>query len=326
MSGDNTGSGPDGDGLDEALLAAEIEAEFEDIRAEIDRINIQERVGGPTKRLLLQQYREHKKATRKTDLSRSPARKKLDDAIEAAIDGFVEQGLVEKADGTLALTFNSELIGTHGIPVLTAILDAVRAGLVEQQGRAGAMSFIGPHIIQFIEQFRTSFAGAPPEPVSPDDKVGAAAAAPKAPSMADVFQMFSGLAKAAKTAPPRHGAKGGGAGRHGKGGGGKGKGNARGGGPAGPPVRQTVRFSADPAPAPSGATQGAGRPPEPGAQGAASGPTVRIDFAGLLGSLMQGMSGPKTPGKGAPPEVRPAPEPATEPEPSHDGDGGGEEE
>jgi len=274
--------------MDEARLAAELDAEFDEIRAEIDRINLQERVGGSAKKMLLQQYRKARKASRKESADRPPWRVRLDEAIETTIDKFVEDGLEERADGSIALVFKSELIGTHGIPLLTALLDAMREGLKDNAGKSGPMAVIGPHIIQFIENFRTSFAGAPPEDTPPeggtvDDAVDGAAdgdadptKAPKLPplSIEDVFKGFSGLMAAARASAPKAKPKG------------KGQPSQKGG------KTQTTTFTmktpdAAPTKAAPAATSTSDDAPK------SDGPTINIDFAGLFGSLLKGMTAAK---------------------------------
>jgi hypothetical protein len=286
------------------MFAAEIEAEFERIKADIDRINMMDRKGGPTKRVLLQQFRERRRALRNEDPNRPEWRVRLDALLEDAMDSLVADGLREQPDGSLSLVLNSQIVGTHGIPIITAMLDGLRDSVMTQSEKGGFLGAFGPRILQFIENFRTSFAGAPspgaPPPAPEAATATEPAAAPEPPksspsaglSFDDLLKGFSSVIQHAKRQPPPPPKTPG----HNKGKGARPK--------AGKPQTTRVSFGTPPpaetAPKPSTA------PPAP-----TSGPTVNIDFAGLLGSLLQSVTAPKTqrqpPAQNPPPPTEPAP-------------------
>lgn len=279
MSHESTDS-PTGEGetFDETQFRAELESEFSAIAAEIDRINVQEKVGGAAKRMILNRFREHRRRSRRVSPDAPEWRRRLDEALEGALDKLIEDGLEERPDGTLQLTFHSSLVGTHGVPVLTAVLDGLRAKLLEGAQSGGPLAGLAPAIARAIEQFRTSFAGAPPPDAQQEaaetersDAASAQAPGKSAPSRpADPFAaLFQGFAAMAQQSVHQ--------GKKGK------KGDTRRG-------AQTfsARFGSD---APPGPDKTGGPVVEPTETSPSSkGPTVQIDLAGLLGAMFQGMS------------------------------------
>ena len=287
--------------FDEAMFAAEIEAEFERIKADIDRINMMDRKGGPTKRVLLQQFRERRRVLRNNDPNRPEWRVRLDALLEDAMDSLVADGLREQPDGTLALALNSQIVGTHGVPIITAMLDGLRESVLSQADKGGFMGAFGPRILQFIDNFRTSFAGASPPGVEPAPVAPNDATEPQDPpkpspsaglSFDDLLKGFKGVIEHAKRQPPpapKTSAKGkGGKDAHPK-----------------PGKAQTTRVSFG-TPPPKPAAPGQTAQNDSGAAPKA-GPTVNIDFAGLLGSLLQSVTAPKP--QRQPPAATPNPSP-----------------
>jgi len=270
------GPAPEAKAFDEELFRKELESEFSAIRAEIDRINVQEKVGGAAKRMILNRFRDHRRKSRRVQASRPEWRVRLDEALEGALDKLIEDGLEERPDGTLQLTFHSGLVGTHGIPLLTAVLDGLRAKLLEGAQGGGPLAGFAPAIARAIEQFRTSFAGAPPpEAASTDAAVAEEPPASRAeppPATKDPFaELFKGFAAMAQQSAAN-----------------KKGGKSKKSGGKGPARTVTTRFEAAP---PGGAATGktdGDRASETAGAGS-KGPTVQIDFAGLLGAMFQGL-------------------------------------
>ncbi|MCA9517804.1 MAG: hypothetical protein KC635_22850, partial [Myxococcales bacterium] len=119
------------EGLDDPALLAEIEAEFAELRAEIDRISAAPGTTGPMKAQLLkairQQWRE-----RAVLKDRPQWRKKLDDVLGEALEKIMADGLVEGPGGQMQFQLQGSTLQDQGGPVMTALLDGFQGYLQER--------------------------------------------------------------------------------------------------------------------------------------------------------------------------------------------------
>ncbi|MFT7580977.1 MAG: hypothetical protein ACI9MR_002651 [Myxococcota bacterium] len=129
---DDLSGGADLEGLDDPNVLAEIEAEFAELTAEIDRISALPTSRSPEKAALLKGLREQwqKKSTEHGD--RPEWRARIDDTISEAVGKILEDGLQETADGKLAFQLQGDSLTTHGQPVLTALLGGFQGYLAER--------------------------------------------------------------------------------------------------------------------------------------------------------------------------------------------------
>lgn len=113
--------------VDPAVLA-EIEAEFAAITQEIQRISAMPRSSGTRKAEMLKAIRgdwEKRAAERSPD--RPEWRKRLDAALDQAIDKMLVDSLVDLPDGSVAFQLNSNTMQSEAPPLLKALLDGIIA-------------------------------------------------------------------------------------------------------------------------------------------------------------------------------------------------------
>ncbi len=80
---------------------------------------------------------------RPRDPSQPEWRQRLDAIVDDAVGQVIEQGVVSRPDGRVDVVFDRKLAASHGLPALTAILDGVRDGLAGA-GLPAADSATGP--------------------------------------------------------------------------------------------------------------------------------------------------------------------------------------
>lgn len=172
------------EGLNDPALLAEIEAEFAELRAEIDRISAMPATSGPRKAELLRALR---KQWRERPVSKDqPAwRAKLDVVVGAALEQIMAEGLQEGPGGNMQFQLQGSSLQDHGGPVLSALLDGFQAYLAEK------------------------FPASPPAP--PKGKV-AAPPTPLQGLVAGLGQMLSKAVSDARTAAAEQGKRAAGAG------------------------------------------------------------------------------------------------------------------
>ncbi len=121
------------EGLDDPALLAEIEAEFAELTAEIQRISAMPSSAAPRKSQLLEGLRaswRERLAARTGD--RPEWRKKLDDTIGEAVERLLEDGIVENADGSLAFALRGDTLKNEGGPLLRGLMDGLSNMLAER--------------------------------------------------------------------------------------------------------------------------------------------------------------------------------------------------
>lgn len=121
------------DGLDDPALLAEIEAEFAELTAEIQRISAMPASVGPRKSELLEALRASWRERLKLKTADRPEwRQRLDDTIGRAVDRLLEDGLVENADGSIGFALRGDTIQNEGGPLLRGLLDGLSNMLTEK--------------------------------------------------------------------------------------------------------------------------------------------------------------------------------------------------
>jgi len=121
------------EGLDDPALLAEIEAEFAELTAEIQRISAMPSSAAPRKSQLLEGLRaswRERLAARTGD--RPEWRKKLDDTIGDAVERLLEDGIVENPDGSLAFALRGDTLKNEGGPLLRGLMDGLSNMLSER--------------------------------------------------------------------------------------------------------------------------------------------------------------------------------------------------
>lgn len=111
--------------IDDPELLAEIEAEFAELTAEIERISAMPSSVHPQKSELLQALRDNWRNKFKSDPSRPEWRQRLDASLSRAVDRILEDGLQQNADGSLAFNLKGETLQEEGAPVLRGLLDGL---------------------------------------------------------------------------------------------------------------------------------------------------------------------------------------------------------
>lgn len=123
------------EGLDDPALLAEIEAEFAELSAEIQRISAMPSSAGmgPQKRELIEALRAswRERLTAKHG-DRPEWRKKLDETIGKAVDRLLEDGIIENADGSLGFALRGDTLKNEGGPLLRGLLDGLSHMLSER--------------------------------------------------------------------------------------------------------------------------------------------------------------------------------------------------
>lgn len=121
------------EGLDDPALLAEIEAEFAELTAEIQRISAMPSHVGPRKSELLEALRASWRERLKAKTGDRPEwRQKLDETISRAVDRLLEDGIVENADGSLGFALRGDTIQSEGGPLLRGLLDGLSHMLTEK--------------------------------------------------------------------------------------------------------------------------------------------------------------------------------------------------
>lgn len=128
---------PDAEGagesrLDDPALIAEIEAEFAELTAELERIQAMPRSMAPKKAELVKSLREQWFAKQEARADRPEWRKKMDDALGEALTHILEDGIQETPDGRLEFGLRGDSVQTHGQPLISALLDGFQQMLVER--------------------------------------------------------------------------------------------------------------------------------------------------------------------------------------------------
>ena len=118
--------------LDDPALLAEIEAEFAELSAELERIHQLPRSMAPKKAELVRGLREQWAQKQAARPDRPEWRQRLDDALGEALGRILEDGIQETADGKLAFTLNQDSVQSYGGPLLTAVLDGFRHMLADK--------------------------------------------------------------------------------------------------------------------------------------------------------------------------------------------------
>ncbi|PKN57868.1 MAG: hypothetical protein CVU56_08550, partial [Deltaproteobacteria bacterium HGW-Deltaproteobacteria-14] len=126
------GDAPPVGALEDPELLAEIEAEFAELTAELDRINALPRSMAPKKAELVKSLREQWFAKQGARGDRPQWRKKMDDALGEAISKILEDGIHETGDGRLEFAMRNESVQTHGGPLMEALLAGFREMLTEK--------------------------------------------------------------------------------------------------------------------------------------------------------------------------------------------------
>jgi len=119
----------------DAEIQAEIEAEFAELTAEISRINALPETPAPEKVALLEALRTQWRSRERpqaTEDDRPAWRRSIDDAVTAAVDGLLDDGLRVGLDGDIQFDLQGESLKLHGQPVVDALLGGLRATLSER--------------------------------------------------------------------------------------------------------------------------------------------------------------------------------------------------
>ena len=121
------------EGLDDPALLAEIEAEFAELTAEIQRISAMPSGAAPRKSELLESLRASWRARLAARTGERPEwRKRLDDTIGQAVDRLLEDGIVENPDGSLAFALRGDTLKNEGGPLLRGLMDGLSNLLSER--------------------------------------------------------------------------------------------------------------------------------------------------------------------------------------------------
>ncbi|HRE91623.1 MAG TPA: hypothetical protein PK095_21065, partial [Myxococcota bacterium] len=121
------------EGLDDPALLAEIEAEFAELTAEIQRISAMPASVGPRKSELLEALRASWRERLKLKTADRPEwRQRLDDTIGRAVDRLLEDGLVENADGSIGFALRGDTIQSEGGPLMRGLLEGLSNMLTEK--------------------------------------------------------------------------------------------------------------------------------------------------------------------------------------------------
>ena len=126
------GDAPPVGALEDPELLAEIEAEFAELTAELERINALPRSMAPKKAELVKSLREQWFAKQGARPDRPEWRKKMDDALGEAISKILEDGIQETGDGRLEFALRNDSVQTHGGPLMEALLVGFRQMLTEK--------------------------------------------------------------------------------------------------------------------------------------------------------------------------------------------------
>lgn len=126
------GDAPPVGALEDPELLAEIEAEFAELTAELERINALPRSMAPKKAELVKSLREQWFAKQGARADRPEWRKKMDDALGEAISKILEDGIQETGDGRLEFALRNDSVQTHGGPLMEALLVGFRQMLTEK--------------------------------------------------------------------------------------------------------------------------------------------------------------------------------------------------
>ena len=121
------------EGLDDPALLAEIEAEFAELTAEIQRISAMPSHVGPRKSELLEALRASWRERLEAKTGDRPQwRQKLDETISRAVDRLLEDGIVENADGSIGFALRGDTLQNEGGPLLRGLLDGLSNMLTEK--------------------------------------------------------------------------------------------------------------------------------------------------------------------------------------------------
>ncbi|TNF26645.1 MAG: hypothetical protein EP329_20915, partial [Deltaproteobacteria bacterium] len=137
MSQEGAG-GPPLEGLDDPQLLAEIEAEFAELTAEIEKINALPRSMTPKKAELIKDLKRQWLAKRAESGDRPEWRKRMDDAIGEAITKVLEDGIQETPDGRMEFALQNDSLQVHGGPLMEALLTGFKHMLAEKLSKRPA--------------------------------------------------------------------------------------------------------------------------------------------------------------------------------------------
>ena len=127
-------------------VRAEIEAEFAELTAEIERINALPQTAAPEKAAMLEALRQQWRERRPVAVSQEgapPWRRAFDVAIGDAVDGLLTEGLDVDLDGNIQFDLQSDSLKMHGQPVVDALLTGLQATLAERFPALGAATKAG---------------------------------------------------------------------------------------------------------------------------------------------------------------------------------------
>ena len=116
--------------LDAALLA-EIEREFAELTAEIEKINALPALGAPEKAAMIESLRTSWRSRHEGKAERPEWRKTVDAAVDDAVDSVLKDSIEVDVDGNLSFNLRPEALGPHGQPLMNAAAVALRAKLSE---------------------------------------------------------------------------------------------------------------------------------------------------------------------------------------------------
>ena len=117
------------DALDPELLA-EIEREFAELTAEIEKINALPTLGAREKAAMIESLRTSWR-TRHEGKVRPDWRVTVDAAVDDAVDAVLKDSIEVDVDGNLLFNLRPEALGAHGQPLMNAAAVALRAKLAE---------------------------------------------------------------------------------------------------------------------------------------------------------------------------------------------------
>ena len=130
----------------DADIQAEIEAEFAELTAEIDRINALPQTAAPEKVAMLEalrtQWRGRERKAAEDD-DRPEWRRSIDDAVSQAVDGLLTDGLDVDLDGNIQFDLQGESMKIHGQPVVDALIGGLQATLADRFPAISAASQAG---------------------------------------------------------------------------------------------------------------------------------------------------------------------------------------
>lgn len=119
------------DGPLDAALLAEIEQEFAELTAEIEKINALPALGAPEKAAMIETLRTSWHARHENKPERPQWRKTVDQAVDNAVDAVLRDSVEVDVDGNVLFNLKPDALGPHGKPLMNAAAIALRAKLTE---------------------------------------------------------------------------------------------------------------------------------------------------------------------------------------------------